>query len=333
VPLSARLQPLALASASACPTCEQPGARLLVSGFGNTQATSQASSNPSTTLKYVEQQLDAGCGGNAIPTSDFCAGPIPGQTGTDSCQGDSGGSIVHQANGVWYSTGVVSSGTQGATDNGPAICGGAGTFGIYTSVSRNRAFIDDAMSNNTNAPGFVATGVGAPAGGSSISLGIIIGAAVGGVVVITLIILLIVCCCQNHRHATAQKNIRKQQHLASRPPAGGPSPRPVSPRPVSPRSPNKAHLPPARPEYSQPQPQPYQPSAYGEPLQSQALKPMGNSNPAYGQPTNNWGSGQQYDPAMVSAPPPPVAPAPVVYTPAPVVYTPNNAQNTPYGRM
>lgn len=70
------------------------GTTYIVSGFGNQNADGSGSSNPSPVLKYVQQAYvsfstcQAAAAGVTLPPAALCAGPIAGQTGTDSCQGD-----------------------------------------------------------------------------------------------------------------------------------------------------------------------------------------------------------------------------------------------------
>ena len=94
---------IALGTFASCPSCTNPTQLQIVSGFGNQNADSQGSSNPSSTLRFVNQQIvsRATCTAQAgsIPLGDICAGPIGGESGTDSCQGDSGGAIAHQNGG------------------------------------------------------------------------------------------------------------------------------------------------------------------------------------------------------------------------------------------
>lgn len=305
--------PITLATAANCPSCLSTGTPLVVSGFGNQDATNQGSSNPSSVLRYARQQVvdSTTCQSTSpftIPDTNFCAGPFGSETGTDSCQGDSGGPIAHQlSGGSWVLAGVVSTGTATKTANGPPLCGGAGEYGVYVGVAQNMAFLQTAMSNDTSYAGYVrgGTGVGGDAStGSSLPLGAIIGIAVGGAALLVLIIIALCCCCRSSQQTNHQRNVRKQQHLQSRqnqPVRMAPGTAP--PPPISPRGGGapKTHLPPVRPEYQQQQPPPM------------AAPPM-YGNPAYGNTA-------AYDPAAM-------APAqPAVYRPqAGVVYTPTAPQ-------
>ncbi|XP_055590878.1 CLIP domain-containing serine protease B4-like [Uranotaenia lowii] len=65
--------------------------------------------------------------------SEMCAG---GESGKDSCQGDSGGSLVTNVDGYWYQFGVVSYGLG---------CGLEGVPGIYTRVTSYLDWIHETM--------------------------------------------------------------------------------------------------------------------------------------------------------------------------------------------
>ncbi len=70
------------------------GASYIVSGFGNQNADTGGSSNPSSTLKYARQTYvsratcQAAATGFTLPATALCAGPVAGESGTDACQGD-----------------------------------------------------------------------------------------------------------------------------------------------------------------------------------------------------------------------------------------------------
>jgi hypothetical protein len=87
IQFSANVGPIALGTTANCPTCVTPAQLQIVSGFGNQNADSRGSSNPSSTLLYVDQQIvsRATCTAvaGAIPVGNICAGPINGETGTD----------------------------------------------------------------------------------------------------------------------------------------------------------------------------------------------------------------------------------------------------------
>jgi hypothetical protein len=73
---------------------KRTGANYVISGFGNQNADAGGSSNPSNVLKYAQQTFvsRATCQAAAtqftLPATALCSGPIPGQSGTDTCQGD-----------------------------------------------------------------------------------------------------------------------------------------------------------------------------------------------------------------------------------------------------
>jgi hypothetical protein len=159
-------------AAAACGSCESAGARYVASGFGNQNSDSGGSSNPSNALLWVAQQFvdQVTCQNAAsftLPVNALCSGPIPGETGTDTCQGDvticvlfffsnllckSGGPLAFDAGGGSYTlVGVVSTGTA-TTGGNTAICGGSG-YGIYVSVSKNAAWFNGALSGDTTVVG------------------------------------------------------------------------------------------------------------------------------------------------------------------------------------
>jgi hypothetical protein len=218
--------------------------------------------------------------------------------------------------------GVVDTGT--ASTGGPiSICGGAGSYGIYGSVSANNAWIVSAMSatNTSTTPLAITSGAGRDATlpSSGLAWYIIAAPVIGGVLLLIILIIVCCCCCGKNDERKHRANVRKVAPV--RMVATGPA-RPVSPRPGGAAAPVYATVPGPAPVYTPSNRPPVRPE-YAVP-----------ANVAYGHPT--------MDPAIAYAPPPPaaanynyppaaVAPgpgAPVVYTPAPVVYTPNN-----YGRM
>ncbi len=88
----ANVGPIAL-SAATCTACETTGARYVASGFGNQNADSGGSSNPSSALLWAAQQFVTltqcqTAASFVLPVNSLCTGPIPGETGTDTCQGD-----------------------------------------------------------------------------------------------------------------------------------------------------------------------------------------------------------------------------------------------------
>ena len=159
IPLSNRIAPITLATLASCPSCEAPGTQYVVSGFGATIASSESVQQPSDLLLYVRQQAvsDTECERlyrRSLPVADFCAGPIDGESNTDSCFGDSGGGISHrQANGEWLLVGLVTSGT-GGRDGMSALCGGGG-YGTYVSISQNENFLRRAILHDTLLDGYI----------------------------------------------------------------------------------------------------------------------------------------------------------------------------------
>jgi len=347
--------PAAIAPAT-CIGCEQIGSQYIVSGFGNQDSTTSSSDNPSATLKYVRQEFvdrvtcDAAAGFTMLDTA-ICAGPVAPETGTDSCQGDSGGPMVYFDSGVATVVGVVSEGTGGGNS---LICGGAGEYGIYTSVQQNNAWVV-AVSNNDTSVGRYFSGtesglVGDPVSAGGIEIWVIIIAVVGGLAV--LIALIAICCCLSKRKTqNYQRNIRSAgaapqrtqgsipvQQRAAPPQGSHPPPRPVSPA---------GNKPPVRPEY---QTTVAQTAAYGQapPAQAPPVYPQQSAYagtqsgfavaapPAYGgsqapPPNASYGADLGY------APQPPVQNSqPAVYTPSNVVYTPQQTggqTSTPYGNI
>ncbi|XP_019906429.1 chymotrypsin-like protease CTRL-1 [Esox lucius] len=77
-----------------------------------------------------------------ITNNMLCAGLLAG--GKDSCQGDSGGSMVIKQGQVWVQAGIVSFGIG---------CGQADFPGVYTRVSQYQNWINSQI--RTNRPGFV----------------------------------------------------------------------------------------------------------------------------------------------------------------------------------
>jgi hypothetical protein len=72
---------------------KRQGASYIVSGFGDQSSDPSGSSNPSSVLKYAQQTFVApatcqSAAGFTIPVQCVCTGPVAGQSGTDSCQGD-----------------------------------------------------------------------------------------------------------------------------------------------------------------------------------------------------------------------------------------------------
>ena len=67
-----------------------------------------------------------------ISDGEICAGDID-LGGKDSCQGDSGGALWHQKNGVAYQVGIVSYGLG---------CARPGIPGVYTNVAHYRSWIE-----------------------------------------------------------------------------------------------------------------------------------------------------------------------------------------------
>ena len=70
-----------------------------------------------------------------ISDGELCAGNL-NLGGKDSCQGDSGGALWHQKNGVVYQVGIVSHGRG---------CARPGAPGVYTSIAHYRNWIESNM--------------------------------------------------------------------------------------------------------------------------------------------------------------------------------------------
>lgn len=68
-----------------------------------------------------------------IIDSQLCAGA---EAGKDTCQGDSGGSLINAVDGYSYAYGIVSYGKG---------CGQKGTPGVYTRVTSFLDWIDEHM--------------------------------------------------------------------------------------------------------------------------------------------------------------------------------------------
>lgn len=286
--LSSSVTVIPLASAT-CANCEVAGARYIVSGYGTTVSTPSGSSQTSQTLKWVAQEYvdDSTCQAAArftISASALCAGPIPGQSGTDSCQGDSGGPMVLDGSGgagtgPFTQVGVVSTGTVVSGEN-LALCGSPGEFGIYVSVMDQRAWIDGILNNPT---GGVTSGSGQVSSGTSIPWYYYVPPAIAGGV---LVIILISCCCR----ACAQSNQRQQIANQGR---YQPKAQPVAPRPGA-----------AQPQMYTPQAAPtYQPTYQPTP-----------ASPAPSAPP------PMYQPQMYTPGPPPAAAAPQYYPPGAATY-------------
>ncbi len=116
----------------------QPGLSYTVIGWGETQPQPRASFYPSQ-LQEVDLPIvsnavcDAGMSESGYVTENMiCAGVTEG--GKDSCFGDSGGPLVRMLDGGSHTlVGVVSWGEG---------CAQAGTYGVYTKVSRYTEWID-----------------------------------------------------------------------------------------------------------------------------------------------------------------------------------------------
>lgn len=162
VTLGPKVATIPMASATCGATCTGGSQIYVVSGYGTTVSTSSGSSSTSNTLLWVQQQFvsTATCvaaNKGTLPTGAICAGPSPGQSNTDSCQGDSGGPLVFDsANQVttpspgntpnFVLVGVVSSGTAKTNP----LCAVSGQYGLYTSISHNRAWIDAVMAGTVS---------------------------------------------------------------------------------------------------------------------------------------------------------------------------------------
>lgn len=76
--------------------------------------------------------------GTLVEETMLCAGPAAG--GKDSCQGDSGGPLfVANGNSGWLQAGIVSFGDE---------CGMAGSYGVYTRVSGQVAWVQSQMGSD-----------------------------------------------------------------------------------------------------------------------------------------------------------------------------------------
>jgi len=125
-------------------TTTPPPGNYIVSGYGTTVSNSGGSSGEVEELRWVDvPYVPYGtCDATApftVPITSICAGGVAGK---DSCQGDSGSSLVinagTQQSPDWVLAGIVSSGTR---VNNP-LCAVASEYGIYVDVKRNLAWID-----------------------------------------------------------------------------------------------------------------------------------------------------------------------------------------------
>jgi len=114
-----------------------PPKELIVAGWGRTERASSSPLLQFTGLQPINAtacqeeyniaaargKLGPGIASLALLDSQLCA---RGQSGTDSCSGDSGGPLMAVLRGRWYLAGVVSFGTQRCDSSLP---------GVYTRVS------------------------------------------------------------------------------------------------------------------------------------------------------------------------------------------------------
>jgi len=150
--LSSSLGLVDIATTATCGNCLNTGVGYYVSGYGYTQSTASGDSVQSDALLFVPQVKidDVLCStkmitnfGAASPNT-ICAGPAVGNSGQDSCGGDSGGPLVYDTvTGVprYMQVGIVSV----STATGNPDCGGAGNYGVYTSVAPYSTYIQDVM--------------------------------------------------------------------------------------------------------------------------------------------------------------------------------------------
>ena len=107
------------------------GARLRITGWGVTSATSDVVQNTlrwATVLRQSDDTCASAYGSDFSAATMFCAGTAAG--GVDTCQGDSGGPMVgRDATGEWVQVGIVSWGLGCARDGYP---------GVYTQISTFR---------------------------------------------------------------------------------------------------------------------------------------------------------------------------------------------------
>ncbi len=121
---------------------EEPGTRLTVAGWGNTEKQSpsgnQPDSFPNRMQEAVVPVVSDGSAKNVYDSSYARALMVAaGREGKDSCQGDSGGPLFERTGDGPFQVGIVSFGTG---------CGAQGFPGVYTEVNSEqiRPFITNA---------------------------------------------------------------------------------------------------------------------------------------------------------------------------------------------
>jgi secreted trypsin-like serine protease len=117
------------------------GQRVIVMGWGATEANGDQTSGEPDQLQQAEQVLveQTSCaeiyGANTISDNMLCAGGLDGNDTRDSCKGDSGGPLVAGAGDSFVQLGVSSFG--GTT----VACGDPAVPGVYTRVAAFTDFI------------------------------------------------------------------------------------------------------------------------------------------------------------------------------------------------
>lgn len=320
ITLNSQVGSVSLASPS-CTQCESVGAQYVVSGYGDTSSSPTGSSNPSDALLYAYQQFvtltqcQQAATSFTLPLSTLCAGPISGQTGTDSCQGDSGGPLAYAtSSSSWVVAGVVSTGTAVSGGSQP-LCGGTGQYGIYVSVRSYYTWLSATLTQDASvASDRVTTGTGADASLAPAFQWYYIVAIVVGVVLLILIIVACCCCCKRNRHHNASKQIRSQPIKAT--PNAPINTSGVQMYTVASNAPQSPGRPPPRPDPSAPAPPPPVPAYTAAPSYPMAPPPPVQNNPNPYAPQQN---------------PAPYAPQPVLYAPPPPGATQSPYHQ--YGRM
>lgn len=121
---------------------EEPGRRLTVAGWGNTEKQSPSGNQPDSypnRMQEAEVPVDSDGTAKNVYGSGYTK-PLmvaAGREGKDSCQGDSGGSLFERTGDGPFQVGIVSFGTG---------CGARGYPGVYAEVNseRIRPFITNA---------------------------------------------------------------------------------------------------------------------------------------------------------------------------------------------